>query len=304
MVDCDAGAMEEPSWAAVVQRVNQHLRCSCRLARPLSGGRQGGAWVVIEESEPTGAERVLKWTVNRGLAERREETAWLVERLRAHGYPTPRWHAWGAFDDGVAYVIADPFEGTTASWASLGVDTLIDAVERQADVARSGRASWSGYMHQALTSNDGPRGDIAALGHDGASFLHLIDAATASMDDLALPETDAVHGDLEAGNILVAHPSDPDSPIGIIDIDACGAGTRAIDYAWLVRDATTHHAPESTTSRLHHAGIAVAGPDVWAACVGFACLELVGFVARSGNQTGAGAEIRRLTPLLHAVSAR
>lgn len=258
---------------------------------------------MTEGTQPGAPEMVLKWTVNRGLAERRQETAWLVEQLRGRGYPTPRWHAYGAFDDGLAFVITDLFDGSTASWDDLDAECLISAVERQAGVARPGQASWNGYLREALSSDDGPRGDVAALGHDGEGFLHLIDAITASVDDVVLPETDAVHGDLEAGNILLAHPGDLNSPIGIIDVDACGAGSRAIDYAWLVRDATTHHAPEPTTARLLRAGIAVAGVDVWSACVAFACLELVGFVARSGNQAVARAEIRLLAPLLHQVSA-
>lgn len=293
--------MKDPIWSGVLRRINQRIDSSYTLVRPLSGGRQGSAWIVTDETEPTGAEWVLKWTVNQGLAGRRQETAWFVERLVDRGFPTPRWHAWGAFEDGLAFMIAAPFEGTIASWNSLNADTLVKAVEQQAGLGRPGQASWSDYMREALTVDDGPRGDIA-VGGDGAIFLHLIDEATASLEDVLLPATDAVHGDLEAGNILVAHPSDPHSPIGIIDIDACGAGTRAIDYAWLVRDCTTHNAPASTTSRLRHAGIAVAGFEVWAACVAFACLELVAFVERSGNRTGAVAEIRRLTPLLRQVS--
>ena len=290
--------MTDPTWVDVVDRINQNRGTDYRLVRPLPGGRQGGAWIVTNENEPAGAECVLTWTLNSGLAARREETGWLVEKLRGRGYPTPQWRAWGAFEDGVAFVIADLFDGTTASWANLSAETLIDAVERQAGVACPTQGSWSGYMREVLSSDSGPRGDVATLGDDGAAFLHLIDAATASLDDTALPETDAVHGDLEAGNILLAHPQDPTGPIGIIDIDACGAGTRAIDYAWLVRDATAHQAPEPTTTRLRQAGIAVAGPYVWAACVAFACVELVGFVARSGSHAGAAAEIRRLTPLL------
>ena len=296
--------MDEASWGVVVRRVNQHLGSRYSLVRPLSGGRQGGAWVVTDVTESAGDERVLKWTVNRDLTERRPETALLVERLRARGYPTPRWRAWGGFEDGSSYVMTYLAEGTTAAWTSLHAATLIDAVERQAGLAHSGQPSWTEYMRQTLASTVGPRSDIAALGHDGARFLHLIGEAAGAVDDLVLPETDAVHGDLEAGNILIADPEDPDSPIVIIDIDACGAGTRAIDYAWLLRDATTHQAPASTRRLLDEAGTSVAGPRVWAACVAFACLELVGFVARTGNQTQALSEIRLLTSLLRDVSDR
>lgn len=290
--------MTDPGWADVVGRINDELGTVYELVRPLSGGRQGGAWIVVDEAASAKSESVLTWTLNPRLAARREETAWLVDRLRGRGYPTPQWRAWGAFEDGVAYVIADLFHGTAASWADLGAQTLIHAVELQAGLARPAAASWSGYLRQVLSSDSGPRGDVAALDGDGASFLHLIDGAAASLDVTALPETDAVHGDLEAGNVLLAHPRDSEGGIGIVDIDACGGGTRAIDYAWLVRDATAHDAPEPSIALLRQAGVAVAGPEVWTACVAFACVELVGFVARSGNRAGAAAEIRRLRPLL------
>lgn len=296
--------MDDPGWADVVARINLELGTGYRLVRPLSGGRQGGAWVVTDETAPAGAQWVLTSTLNPGLAARRHETARLVDQLRSRGYPTPQWRAWGAFEDGLAYVIADLFHGATGSWETLRAETLIDAVERQAGLAAPSQGSWSGYLRDVLSRDTGTRSDVAALGEAGAALLHLVDAASATLDDAPLPETDAVHGDLEAGNILLAHPRNPDGPIGIIDIDACGPGTRAIDYAWLVRDATAHQAPEPTITRLRDAGIAVAGPEAWAACVAFASLELVGFVARSGNRTGAAAEIRRLTPLLHEVSTR
>ena len=298
--------MDEASWGVVVRRVNQHLGSRYSLVRPLSGGRQGGAWVVTDVTEPGSVdERCWSGRVIRGLTERREETALLVRAPALPvDHPTPRWRAWGGFEDGSSYVMTDLAEGTTAAWTSLHAATLIDAVERQAGLAHSGQPSWTKYMRQTLASTVGPRSDIAALGPDGARFLHLIDEAAGAANNLLLPETDAVHGDLEAGNILIADPEDPDSPIVIIDIDACGAGTRAIDYAWLLRDVTTHQAPASTLSLLSAAGVAVAGPNVWAACVAFACLELVGFVARSGNQIQALSEIHLLTPLLRDVSDR
>lgn len=293
-----------PNWSGVVDRINQDRGSAYRLVCPLSGGRQGGAWILTDERGREGAHGVLTWTVNPGLAVRRHESAWLVQQLHLRGYPTPQWRAWGTFEDGLAYVIADHVPGTPASWADLSAKTLIDAVERQAGLALPAAASWSDYLRESLSENTGPRGAVAALGDDGLPFLHLINQAIATLGDTALPHTDAVHGDLEASNILMTHPRDADGGIAIVDIDACGAGTRAIDYAWLFRDATAHNAPASTTRRLREAGIAVAGPEVWATCVAFACLELVGFVARSGNRSGAAAEIRILTPMLHGLSTQ
>lgn len=66
----------------MVDRINQELGTVYRLVRPLSGGRQGGAWIVTNEDGSARSECVLTWTLNPGLAARRRETAWLVDRLR------------------------------------------------------------------------------------------------------------------------------------------------------------------------------------------------------------------------------
>lgn len=82
-------------------------------------------------------------------------------------------------------------------------------------------------------------------------------------------------GDLETGNILLAWDS---QTIGIIDIGACGPGTRALDYAWLLRDAWAHEADRATIALLRAMGENVAGPEVFAACLGLACVELIALV--------------------------
>ncbi len=127
----------------------------------------------------------------------------------------------------------------TATWLSVPVEQVVAAVELQADIARPSGETWSGYTREALRPGSTPRRAVAELGHTGAQFLIHVDARLPDLTAVTLPESDAVHGDLEAGNILVGRDA---QTIGIIDMDACGPGTRALDYAWLLRDAWAHDA--------------------------------------------------------------
>lgn len=291
--------MPRPSWSQVVTEINGHLGTDYRLIDRLEGGHQGGAWVISERGRSS-TERVLTWTLDAGLVARREQTAEIVETLRARGYPTPRWREWGTVRGGLAFVIADLAPGRTATWAVAPVDELITAVEMQADLASPSDESWSSYLIWALTADDGPRADLLSLGTDATALLRRIDATAARLRDTPLPSTDAVHGDLTIANILVAEAHVDHQPsIAIIDIDACGPGTRAIDYAWLYRDALAHGAAPAAL-HLEKAGREVAGDDVWQLCLALACLELAAFVARHGTAGHVTAELTRLAAVLSA----
>lgn len=290
--------MGSPGCPRVVERINSRYGTRYALRNRLDGGRQGGAWVVRDDRERDPSEAVLTWTVNTGLAARRPQTAALVAALRARGYPTPEWRLWGRWDDGLTFVIADFVHGEAAAWSTLDPVVLISVVERQADVAGAAPDSWSHYLRHALVADDGLQRDVSGLGTVGADFLARLDATAPRLAGTDLPTSDAVHGDMEIGNLLVTRPASGSPGISVVDIDACGPGTRALDYAWLYRDAITHGAPTATARELRVAGIAVAGPDAWAACLALACLEVAAFVARSGDTTQALREITRLTPLL------
>lgn len=251
--------------------VNESVGATFTLVRPLNGGRQGGAWVV---SDTDGQLAVLTWSLHAGLVRRREETSQLVNQLVGVGYPTPAWLEAGTLGTDLAYVIAQLAPGRHVTWPEMPLEKVLAAIELQADLARPTQSTWSDYALGVLTDPEGPRSDVAALGPAGEAFLALIDAHLPDLDKTHLPTTDAVHGDMETGNILV-----DDQDIAIIDIDACGPGTRALDYAWLLRDAWTHRADPRTIARVREHGESVAGADVFKVCLAVACLALVAFVA-------------------------
>lgn len=288
--------MRQPDWARVVRGINGRLGTRYRLRAQLPGGRQGGAWVVLDPS--TGGRHVLTWTTHPGLVARREQTAGLVAALHARGYPTPRWLHWGTLPGGVAFVIADLAPGRPGSWHEVPVRLVLEAVEQQAGLAGPSDDSWSHYLTSALTSGDGPRRDVLSIGSAARPFLDRIDEAAAPLPTVHLPTDDAVHGDLEVGNILVDTSRRADPRISIVDIDACGPGTRAIDYAWLYRDATSHGQTPASGS-IREAGRAVAGDEVWSCCLALACLELVAHVARTAGRTGAERAIEQMAAVLH-----
>lgn len=285
------------AWEQVLARVNASLGADYELVGPLTGGRQGGAWVVrARGQDPV----VLTWTVHPGLAARREQTATLVGQLIERGYPATRWHHWGAFPDGLAYAIADFVAARPSTWDALPIDRVLAAIEMQDGVAAAAPPgpTWSDYTWQTLRAAVGPRADVAALGLTGTDFLAAVDAAVdaavVGRGDVELPVDDAVHGDLETTNILLGGAQG----IVIVDLGAFGAGTRALDYAWLLRDGWTHDAAPATLRRVRAAGEAVAGPGVFAVCLALACLELVAFVARSGDRSQAVWQAAELLPLL------
>lgn len=279
--------MREVTWPLVVAGVNESLGATFTLVRPLSGGRQGGAWVV---SGTEGQCAVLTWSLNPGLARRREETITLVHQLVDVGYPTPAWVETGTLGTDLSYVIAQLAPGRHVTWAELPVEKVLAAIELQAGLAQPTQSTWSDYALTVLTDPDGPRGAVAALGTAGEEFLALVDAHLPDLGQTHLPVTDAVHGDMEVGNILV----DDNRDIAIIDIDACGPGTRALDYAWLLRDAWTHRAKPCTIARIYEHGESVAGSDVFKACIAVACLELVAFVAHHAPPAECLGQMRRL----------
>lgn len=288
-----AGNMERPTWSEVLDRINRQCGTNYQLDHRLSGGRQGGAWTVGEAEDPSHI-AVLTWTVNAGLAARRDQTGRLVSDLVQRAYPTPAWRHWGALDGDIAFAITDLAPGNPPrGWGDVSAGAVVAAVEKQASVAGPSQGSWSDYMRWALSDPSGPRQDLACLGSAAAHLLEHADTAAHIVAGLQLPSEDAVHGDLELGNLLV------DAALGmwIIDIDACGPGTRAIDYAWLYRDAAAHQAPDAAAT-FEAAGVAVAGPTVWGCCLAFSCLELAAFVARHGTRRQAIHELETLSPLL------
>ncbi|MGH3094751.1 MAG: hypothetical protein ACRDMV_01965, partial [Streptosporangiales bacterium] len=66
----------------------------------------------------------------------------------------------------------------------------------------------------------------------------------------------------------------------VIDVDACGSGTRAVDYAWLLREAYVRRAEPEAIATIRGAGEAVAGPGVLAICAAATAFDITRFLRR------------------------
>jgi aminoglycoside phosphotransferase (APT) family kinase protein len=104
---------------------------------------------------------------------------------------------------------------------------------------------------------------------------------------------DLVHGDMNTSNVLVAdrHVS------AVIDIEAIGSGTRAIDYAWLLREGFTVGAPVADLEMIRRAGVRAADPAVFATCVAATAFDITAFEAQMAES------IEPAAPLVRALHA-
>lgn len=270
------GANRDPLPPAVADAL-AHLSAdddpACTDVRRLPGGLQGGVWLLESGS---GRRLVLKTTTGERLLARRDETTALVNTLVRHGYPTPPWERSGITATGVGYVVMGVVEGSTPTWDTLDLSRLLDAIELQAGVAEPSASTWSDYA-LAVVSEDSDT--IRTLRQAGDATGAVADEALALTDRLgpiALPRQDAVHGDMGLGNLLVG----PTGQLSIIDIEACGPGTRAIDHAWLYREAITESAPGSVARMIRRSGESAVGADAFRFLVTVACCELLAFQVR------------------------
>lgn len=244
----------------------------------LSGGLQGGAWLLATSTDER---RVLKVTEDASLLSRREETANLVRRLVHRGYPTPPWLLTGLTNTGIGYVLAPYVEGKTPTWSTLDLPGLLDAIELQADAADPSPSTWSDYIKTVLEADSNAITTLRRGGPDTAAVADRALDLAGRIGPVSLPRSDAVHGDLCLANLLER----PGYPSTIVDIDACGAGTRALDHAWLYRDAATATVPADSLELIRMAGEAAAGADAFRYLVIAACCELLAFQVRRATPT-------------------
>lgn len=254
----------------VVEEINQvHglrfvVRARCR------GGMQGGAWLL---ADPDGRQAVLKWRP-KGTLRRRPWLGDVVTRIRATGYPTPAWIAAGDTRASESYHVQEVVPGEPANLASeTTAALLIEVVESQAGLDPDPPQDWSAYVSSCAREDpeDGPRRFLQQRGADGRELLAHFDRVLASHGPVELPGGDLVHGDFNSCNVLMH-----DGAIsGVIDVEALGSGTRAIDYAWLLREAWVEGAGDGVARLIRRAGEAVAGAGVLAVCVAATAFDIV-----------------------------
>lgn len=256
----------------VLHEINETHSLRFTLEERCRGGLQGGAWYL---TDPDGTPAVLKWRTHGGT-NRIARQPTLVEGIRAAGYPTPAWLAAGVTPAGVVYHVQDFVAGepmTTMTGRTAA--QLVEVIERQAGLDPDPAHNWSPYVAGCARGEgpDDPRPVLRGLGRPGVELIEHFDAVLAAYGDIVLPDGDLVHGDFNTCNVL-AHDGEV---TGVIDLEAFGSGTRAIDYAWLLREAYVEGATPEAVATIREAGEAVAGPGALALCATATAFDITRF---------------------------
>lgn len=234
-----------------------------------------GAWQV---SDPAGRRAILR--CNNGMAHRIARVPGIIDRIRAAGYPTPAWLAAGVTDR-TAYHIVDFVAGEPMSTSTLTTsmaEQLVEVIERQIGLNPDPTQDWSGYVSACAfgeTDND-PRPELRRIGQPGRDLIEHFDAVLEPYRGLDLPADDLVHGDFNTCNVLSVNGQ----VSAVIDADACGSGTRAVDYAWLLREAYVRNADPQAIAAIRAAGEAVAGRAVLTICAAATAFDITRFQYR------------------------
>jgi hypothetical protein len=227
-----------------LREFNAQHRATYRLHSRFSSGLQGGAWLLVDDA---GRRAILKTAVPDDIP----DLARCVERVRASGYPTPRWLGYGS-----TYAVIEHVEGRSATpLTTVTTPLLLAVLERQAGLA--------------------PARDVRR-DQPAAGPPELVARFERLPKPLSLPVGDLVHGDFNSCNIML----DGGTVSGVIDVDGLGRGTRVYDYACLLREAYVEDYGEEVRTMIRHAAVAVAGPAVLAACAASAAYFIVGFKQR------------------------
>lgn len=262
---------DEDVVARLVAEVNQAHGTSFQLEGRLAGGFQSGAYRLRSPAGPA----VLKWSPDSSWADQVARAARSVSRVRSRGYPTPRWLAVGVSRGGYGYQIQDLVSGGTRERLTVDVAaSLIEVLELQAGLDPDPDRSWSGYVADWYVRQwAGTTATVAAMGSGGRSLVEASNALLARFDAPSSPAQDLVHGDFRLGNVLF----DGEQVSGVVDIEALGSGSRALDYATLLDHG---EADEDAVQLLVVAGVEAAGPAAIAHCLVHVLLDLVMFMSR------------------------
>lgn len=241
-----------------VQHVVAGVNCRHGFDLVLRGrfetGLQGGAWRVTDAA---GNPAVLKYWPGapRNLAA-------TIDRLRARGYPTPRWLAEGRIGE-FAYCVQQFATGRPASPITApSVEGILAVLDKQTGLAPNAGRHWNA--------------EVSRMAELGRNVTGRYTELMGRFDRIELTVGDLVHGDFNSANILLADEA-ADRVSAVIDVDNLGRGSRVVDYACLLRESYVEGYGPAVSEPILDAGLAVAGPGPLALAATAAAHFIVGF---------------------------
>ncbi len=246
----------------ILTELNRNHGTRFRLSAEAVGG-VNDTW-LLDASD--GGRAVLK-TGSWSLDHLRRAAA-AVEQLRARGYPTPEWLFTGAIDGGPTYHVQAFVPGKPGGTLNrTEAQLLIELIEGHAGLDVWPDRDWSAYVAADFANcAEELRRTVPAV----VPLVERYQRLVTRLGRISLPGGDLVHGDFHSGNVLLNHGR----VSAVIDIEACGSGTRVIDFAWLLRDCyVDEDGDPEVRLMIRRAGEAVAGPEALAFCASTTALD-------------------------------
>jgi hypothetical protein len=260
----------------VLELIREHRGLDLHAAGVFAGGEVRATDVRGDD----GSRFVLKWWDGDAAAGRR--AAALVDRLRARGYPIPRYVI--ADDVGGATVMLQEYvDGTLSDDVSAAtVKTLLALNGRQVGEGDAEFAEWSAYIAGSLLHGcDGYCVHQPLRDYDRrtAALLETIRGIGERVGDL--PSGDVVHVDFHHRNVLLAEGT----VAAVIDWEGCRSGDAVFDLVTLAFGLTVARVPAAARERVWDEARRRAAPDALRAYVAHMALRQVDWSIRHRTAT-------------------
>jgi hypothetical protein len=233
---------------ALVSAINARHGLQLTLGERYPRGEQG-AFAV---HDATGAEFVLKWSIDTSMRERIHRASLVTDHLRDRGYPVSRYRFHGVVDD-VYYTLREALPGQPIGTVSLAhLPRLLELNALQRGSSPLAASNWpQSIVGSVLNGCDGYC-VVASL--DGYSrttraLLAEVQGHAARYSDTACPTADIVHFDFNPVNIL----ADDGRVSGVVDWDGTMTGDCTFDLVTLLFYARRDH--EARRALWRHLGI-------------------------------------------------
>ena len=278
----------------LVRHINRHHHTSFTLTSLLGGGTHG-TYALLHAD---GTRAVLKPAPQPQRDEQLARTVRVVDALRSVGYPAPEYVHVGRAPDGTAYYVQQFLEGEPVADVTAGLLEQIlalNALQANRDARRiAGDQDWSRHVHCVVFEDESHWAPaMRAHSADTAALVEALQALTRSLAGVALPSDDVVHSDFGPGNVL-AHAG---RVTGIIDLEAAGCGSRAIDLAVLLRWGWEGAALAERTRLAQHI-TSIAGPHSAALCLAYQVIDIVAFSIEHHNPAATPRRLQKAWDML------
>lgn len=213
----------------VIAFINRTHGTDFTLEHRFGGGFQNGAYALRAAD---GSPGVLKWTARRAWAGQVRRAEPVVAAAREAGWPTPAWLLTGTTPSGYPYQIQEYAEGVHPDGITRELaQAVLPVLDIQAGLEPETDHDWSAYDHAVVFADEsGFTSTLTAFSAAGAEFVDAVRSRMAPYRGVKLRATDLVHGDYNAGNILLL-----DGRVSaVVDVEALGKGSRFHDLATLI----------------------------------------------------------------------